>query len=203
MNNLVQFRSRTPEKSDGFYHPDHPCLYAMHDTITDLHDCPFPLKTDTFEVVLFGTSVRRPDAEEKGHGRDSKFAVVQYRKTCGHLCQERITFIEGVKTFMHCGTEFRGEDYSIENWRARIEFFRTNLPCEVCSMVRHCLWIHYEKLGSTRGWRKNTDRCLLLLEHNFANWREFVPEQDILRWFRHAGEIPVHLRCKSSRTTTP
>lgn len=85
----IQYRNHTPELSDGFYHPDCPVLYAIHDRITSLADCPFLLKGETYEVKLFGVS-KNPDVTK--YGRDPKFAVVEFIKRCGHLVLERIPF---------------------------------------------------------------------------------------------------------------
>ena len=151
---------------EAFYHPECPILYAMHDEITNLSDCPFPLETATFKVLLFGKS------KLSDKPRDT-FAVVEYRKSCGHLVQERIPFCEGVEDFDHYGTKFIGADYSINNWERRIEFFRTNLPCDVCQMAEHCLWIYNSGHGENNK-KKTIQHLLTLLNYNFANWKEFV-----------------------------
>ena len=97
MKTTIHYKNHTPALSDGFYHPDCPLLFADHDQITRLSDCPFPLKTDSFKVLLFGKSKTKPG---------DTFAVVEYQKTCGHTVQERITFCEGVEDFTHGGSRF-------------------------------------------------------------------------------------------------
>ncbi len=180
MKTLLQFKNRTPALSDGFYHADSPHLFAQHDTITSLADCPFPLKTDSFKVIAFGTSKSFPD-DKPEHGHSKRFAVVEYVKACGHLARERISFVEGVKTFDHYGTTFTGESYSIADWENRIEKFR-NYPCEVCAMIRHAVWIW--SIGEEpRGRAKAIARCIFLLDANFLNWREFETEAQIAAKF--------------------
>lgn len=134
MKTTIQYLRHSPGESDGFYHAKCPVLYAQHDTITALADCPFPLVTDSFRVLLFGTSKSFTDDDPK-HGNNKTFAVVEHEKVCGHTVQERIQFIENVKTFDHYGKIFAGESYSIKDWRRRIECFR-NYPCDVCAPRR-------------------------------------------------------------------
>lgn len=181
MNPLLTFHHRTPAGSDGFYHANCPQLFAQHDTITTLADCPFPLVTDSFRVIHFGTSISQPDDTAKGYGHAKRFAVVEYVKTCGHLARERIPFIEDVKGFDHYGTKFTGAGYSISDWEARIEYFR-NTPCEVCGMIKHALWIW--SLGEGPQSRaKAVSQCLFLLDANYTNWRELTPESEIRERF--------------------
>lgn len=177
MNPLLTYHHHTPELSDGFYHADCPQLFAQHDTITTLADCPFPLVTDSSRVILFGNSVSQPDDLAKGYGHTKRFAVVEYVKTCGHLARERISFMEGVKDFDHYGTKFTGDSYSINDWKARIEYFR-NTPCEVCAMIKHALWIWSIGEGP-QSRAKAVSRCLMLLDANYTNWRELTPENSV------------------------
>ena len=164
-------------KSDDFYHADCPLLFGEHDTVTSLQDCPFPLVTDSFKVILFGTSKSFPN-DKPEHGHTKRFAIVEYKKSCGHTVQERISFAEGVKTFDHYGTTFEGASYSIQDWQRRIEFFRTNLPCDVCQMVKHALWI-WEIGEGGNSKKKAKSRLLSLLDYNFGNWQEFVNPAEI------------------------
>ena len=172
METSVKYLGHTPEKSDGFYHAACPLLYST-DEITDLSDCPFPLKTNSFEVLIFGKSIS---------DFRSTFAVVRYQKKCGHVVEERISFQEGVEDFEHCGTKFFGADYSIKNWESRIEFFRTVLPCDVCQMVEHSRWIFGTGLGSNSR-KKSIEELLFLLNASFANWQNFVSEKEIVAKF--------------------
>lgn len=168
--------------SDGFYHAACPQLFAQHDTVTSLADCPFPLETETFKVVFFGVTKSQPDDEAKGRGKDKRFAVVEFVKGCGHIARERIEFSEGVKDFDHYGTKFTGASYSIADWKNRIEFFR-QYPCEVCGMVKHCLWC-FETGASASNRTKAFENCLFLLNANYTNWREFITETEILERFK-------------------
>lgn len=175
---MILYHNHTPEKSDGFYHPDCPVLYKQHDTITSLSDCPFPLQTDSFRVIHFGTSVD-PAESKPEHGHTRRFAVVEYTKGCGHTVQERISFIEDVKTFEHYGTVFTGESYSINDWQRRIEYFRSGL-CEVCALVQHSLWCY--SIGETSSsLEKLLEHIRRLLDYNFGNWQEFTPWPEIER----------------------
>jgi len=177
----IQFLRRFPSESNGFfYHPDCPLLYAEHDTITTLADCPFPLVTDSFRVLLFGTSIDRPDDLEKGYGHTKRFAVVEYQKPCGHTVQERIPFMEGVKTFEHYGTVFTGESYSIADWKNRIERFRSNLRCEICEMVHRALW-HYAMGNVSNSRARLLSSLQSQLNGNFGNWQDFVSWADVER----------------------
>lgn len=181
MKTLLKYLRRTPELSDGFYHADCPQLFAQHDTIGKLSDCPFPLKTDSFRAIHFGATISQPDDAAKGYGHSRTFAVVEYEKECGHWAHERITFAEDVKTFDHYGTTFEGASYSIKDWRRRIEYFRQT-PCEVCAMVKHCVWIFGTGMG-VNSRKLAQKRCVFLLDSNFANWREFVSESEIAAKF--------------------
>jgi len=163
-NPEILHKNHTPEASDGFYHKDSPLLFAGHDEITSLDDCPFPLKTDSFEVVLFGKNKNQP--------KDS-FAVVKYEKSCGHTVSERIPFQEGVKDFTSHGDLFIGANYSIKSWKNRIEYFRNQLPCDVCQMVKHSVWIY--EIGEGGRSKKGVLKSLLyLLNYNYSNWEEFI-----------------------------
>lgn len=169
----IHYRNHTPEKSDGFYHPDSPVLFAVHNKITSVEDCPFPLKTDTFQVLLYGVELLKP----------ATFVVVEYRKGCGHLVQEQVRFEEDVEDFDHYGTKFTGASYSVNDWEKRIEFFR-KYPCAVCQLVKHSLWIY--SIGESDGGnsRKKAERALLrLLDYNFSNWQEFVKPEVIHQAF--------------------
>jgi hypothetical protein len=179
MKTAIQYTRHTPELSDGFHHADCPVLFAI-DTIGNLSDCPFPLKTDTFEVLAFGRTEKSPDNEPK-HGHSHTFAVVRFTKGCGHTVEERIPFSEGVESFDHYGTRFEGADYSIANWQKRIEFFR-QYPCDVCGLVKHSAWIWTQGLGESNR-KRQIVRCIMLLDANFANWRDFIPEQSVRERF--------------------
>ena len=181
MNPLLQYKNHTPALSDGFYHADCPELFAQHDTITSLSDCPFPLVTDSFRVIHFGTSISQPDDADKGYGANKTFAVVEFVKGCGHLCRERISFVEGVTDFDHYGTKLIGADYSILNWEKRIAFFQA-YPCPVCEMVKHALWIWSEGLSESN--RKKTVANLRhTLDYNYVNWVEFINWPDVEQRF--------------------
>jgi hypothetical protein len=182
MKTSIGFKRHGFEESDGFYHPDCPVLYADHDTIGDLKDCPFPLHTPEFDVLLFGAS-KNFTAATTQYGDTKTFAVVEWTKACGHKVQERLPFTENVQTFNHYGTVFEGTGYSIKDWKRRSEFFR-NYPCAVCSMVKHGVWIWRERLSDEhRTAAKALAFCLFLLEANYDNWREFVSEQSLRRRF--------------------
>lgn len=150
-------------------------LYAEVDTVTSLDLCPFPLQTDTFKVLLFGD---HENAHRRHDCRSGKWAVVEYTKSCGHTVQERISFFENVQTFTHCGDVFEGPSYSITAWERRIEFFKNQLPCDVCQMVRHAAWIYKGGLAE-RGKEKCIESCLQTLESNFDNWRDFVSVEEV------------------------
>lgn len=182
MQTAIHYKRHTPELSEGFYHPDCPVLYAEHDTIGRLEDCPFPLKTETFEVLLFGTSKTFP-MQDKKYGDTRTFAVVDWTKACGHKVQCRVPFAENVETFDHYGTVFTGESYSIKAWEKRMEFFR-GYPCDVCAMIKHGVW-HWRGGTSNMGnsCAEITKAYLQLLDYNFDNWREFVSEASVTRRF--------------------
>ena len=166
---------RTAQAREGSIcnHPEHDCLYDG-DKLTSLADCPFPLKTETFEVLSFGERIRDDGPE--------KVAVVSYHKGCGHLAHDRIGFFEHVKDFSHYGTPFKGDDYKIANWQARIEYFRAH-PCEVCKLAEHSAWL--QTYSDTRlSGRKSLARFLLLMNANWTNWREFISEAGFVK---HAG----------------
>lgn len=180
MKTAIQYKTHTPELSDGFYHKDCPVLYGQHDTITSLSECPFPLKTDSFEVLLWGNSKSFPD-DKPEHGHTKRFAVVRFTKACGHTVEERISFIEGVKTFTHHGTEFKGESYSVNDWERRIEFFR-NTRCDICGLVEHGRWIFGTGMG-VNSRRLAVKRTLFLLNANYHNWPDFITEKEIVAKF--------------------
>lgn len=164
-----------------FHHPACRCLFAQHDTIGNLADCPFPLQTETFRVLLWGDSISLPDDSEKGYGESKKFAAVEFTKRCGHTVQERIPFMENVRTFNHYGKTFEGSSYSVNDWQRRIEFFRQG-DCDVCDLVRHSLWIW--SIGEGPNSRaKAIARCRMLLNANFGNWQSFVSDADMVRRF--------------------
>ena len=168
MNTYIKYKNR----EDGFHHKTCDVLYDI-DIITSLHDCPFPLETDTFKVIHFGVT-------KDGAGRDCKFAVVEYTKSCGNTVIERIPFIEGVKDFTSYGEDYKGSDYSTSNWEKRIEFFRTNLPCDVVQRVNHSIWIYEigeSEKGNSR--KKLLDGIIYLLDYNYENWKEFISMKQI------------------------
>lgn len=168
MNPYIKYKNRDFD----FYHKTCEVLYDT-DSITTLDDCPFPLKTDTFKVIHFG-------ATKDAGGRDCKFAVVEYTKSCGNTVIERIPFMEGVKDFESHGDKFKGADYSINNWKDRIEFFRTNLPCDIIQLVNHSIWIY--EIGESEGGNsraKLLNAILFLLNYNYENWQKFIKEDEI------------------------
>lgn len=181
MKTTIAYKNHTPEKSDGFYHPDCPVLYAGCDTIGSLDDCPFPLKTDTFRVLLFGSVRQYPDTDAK-YGNDQKFVVVEWNKVCGHTVQERVNFIENVQTFDHYGKVFTGESYSIESWVERLEYFR-NTPCDVCSLIRHLVWCARERISGNKSSKRAERECLESLNYNFENWQNFITPESLHRRF--------------------
>lgn len=156
--------SKIFEASEGFYHPECHLLYADHDEITNLAECPFPLETPSFKVLLFGREKLKPAA----------WAVVEYTKTCGHKVQEKVRFEEGVADFDHYGTKYIGADYSVKNWERRIEFFRTCLPCDVCHTLERALWLWKAGSADARSKAKHEASTLRQLDYNYANWRELV-----------------------------
>ena len=155
-------------------------LFAEHDIIGELKDCPFPLKTPTFEVLLFGTSKTFAYSNKK-YGNNKTFVVVDWIKVCGHRVQDRVPFIENVETFEHYGTVFEGESYSIKSWEDRLERFR-QYPCDVCRLIKHSVWCYRERLSDELRTKKAAlTMCLRILDHNFANWRDFVTEASVIR----------------------
>jgi len=160
----IRTPGRTFEASDGLYHPECSLLYVS-DTITSLDECPFPLDTDSFKVLLFGRE------QPRANTGFSRWTVVEYRKGCGHIVQEKIRFEEGVKDFQHYGTQFTGASYSINDWKNRIEYFRKG-RCEVCAMIEHYLWLYLTGEGGSR--KSTTERAKLVLNYNYENWQEFV-----------------------------
>lgn len=179
-------------------HPDCLLLYGGLDTVTSLELCPFPLKTDTFEVLLFGDYKNECSKTQVPDCSEGKWAVVEYVKSCGHRVQERIPFFENVQTFTHYGDVFEGSSYSVNAWEERIEFFRTILPCAVCQLVYHAAWIYKERLAE-RGKEKCIVDCLQALEANFDNWRDFMSEAEVRGQFDRLP--PAKPRSKSIKQT--
>ena len=169
MNPLIQYR----EPQFRFY---------LWDKSLGKEACPFPTKTDTFEVVDFGTGQGYPDDDPPLHGRDQKngeretWVHVIWTRPCGHTVLDRVNFWEGVETFSHYGTVFKGEEYSIKDWKRRMEYFRTSGVCDCCKISRHLWWIR--RIGMTRSCGL-TEKSLpeyveQMLDHSYLNWREFV-----------------------------
>jgi hypothetical protein len=179
--------------SPGFHHPEHRAIYAHLDTPTTLADCPFPLETETFRVIVFGTS------EQAGNGTPgtSRFALVEYVKACGHVAQDRIGFFEGVRDFDHYGKKFTGADYSIENWEARIEYFRNTL-CPVCEMFEHCRWAHFHAGERTASRKRTLARFDLLMAANFTNWADFVSRANFEKAIQSPENPSLSLRRKAA-----
>lgn len=175
-----------PKLDSCLFHPASPYLYGGHDTPRDLKDCPFPLKTDSFEVLIFG------DASTQQY---NQFAVVEFRKGCGHIAHERINFIEGVQDFDHHGTKFTGESYSIKSWESLIERFRQGL-CPVCDIYEHCRWAHFHAGERTAPRKKTLARFNLLMDANFKNWREYVSESDFEKAIQSPENPALSLRKK-------
>ena len=180
---------RNPENRSSLEHPAHPALYHPHDTPGSLEDCPFPTVTDSFRVVMFGTTTQ----DGNGIPGAGKAAVVEYRKHCGHVAQDRIAFFEGVKDFNHYGTEFIGADYSIENWQRRIEFFRNTL-CPVCDMFEHVRWAHFHAGERTSARKRTLERFDLLMSANFLNWQDFVSREDFEKAIQSPENPALSLR---------
>lgn len=178
---LVQFNPGN--QSPGFHHPEIPQVYAHLDTIGELADCPFPTVTESFRVIAYGET-----KQDGGHGPvpgSGRFAVVEYTKHCGHVARDRVAFWEGIQDFDHYGTKFSGASYSIENWQARIEFFRGTL-CPVCDMFEHARWAHFHAGERTAPKKKTLARFDLLMDANFLNWQEFVSRES----FEKAIQFP-------------
>ncbi|MFN9116306.1 MAG: hypothetical protein ACK5XN_40200 [Bacteroidota bacterium] len=163
---------RTAKAKEGSIcnHPVHDRLFDG-DELTSLSDCPFPLKTDSFEVLAFGK-------RERDDGPEA-VAVVAYRKGCGHLAHDRIGFFEHVKDFQHGGTPFKGDDYKIANWEKRIAYFQST-PCEVCDMARHQAWLQTFQDTRQPG-KKRLATFRLLMNANWENWQEFVSEAEFIK----------------------
>ena len=155
-----------------FHHPATPLLFKNHDGLTSLDDCPFQLKTDSYEVIAFGESIA-DDIEGERTKEYDRVALIRYTKKCGHTVEERITFCEGVEDFDHYGTKFIGADYSISNFAKRIEFFRTNLPCDVCQMADRAVWLREIGEGA-RAKNKAVENLKSLLDYNYGNWQKFI-----------------------------
>lgn len=175
MNTIQLAIQRGPNLDPSFHHPSCPLLFRNHDEITTLDDCPFPLKTDSFEVLAFGRNLRKGEPGKRDESQDT-FAVVRYTKICGHTVEERITFQEGVEDFDHYGTPFIGKDYSINNWEKRIEFFRTSLPCDICQHLSNAIW-HREMGDGARSKEKAISDFLLILNANWPNWKSFIDKE--------------------------
>lgn len=167
METTIKYKNRGGESDALYKHPYNPLLYRT-DTVTQLTDCPFPLKTDSFTVLAFGDV--EPHTADPG---STKFTIVEYTKRCGHTVQERINFIEGVQDFDHYGTKFTGKSYSIKDWKNRIEYFRGCL-CDVCALASHVKWarLHAEECVTSK--KKAIKRFLLLMNANYKNWQEFI-----------------------------
>lgn len=171
----------------------HPTVETWYkgDHALALRLCPFPTQTDTFKVLNWGWTEPLLN-RDPAMGHSPTVVLVEYTKSCGHTVRERIPFIEGVTTFTHFGTVFTGESYSVNDWQRRIEYFRKQLPCAVCSLVRHAVWIYQQRLGETRSRVKAITNCIDSLDYNYANWREFVTEAQITEWF-HNRNIPEYI----------
>ena len=190
--NTTQLVQHTPRTDSALPpHPEHPQLYAGMDTLLPLQDCPFPLATDTFKVVAFGRTT------QQGNGQPStaRVAVVDYIKACGHRALDRIAFFEGVADFDHCGTKFFGKDYSINNWQARIEYFRSTL-CPVCDLFEHCRWAHFHAGERTAHRKRTLARFDLLMSANFLNWQDFVNREDFEKAIQSPENKALSLRNK-------
>lgn len=136
--------------------------------------CPFPIKTDTFEIVDFGKNLFEENAT---------YAHIIYTKRCGHTVLDRISFYEGIEDFEHFGTKFKGADYSIKNWKDRIEYFRVGsiaMVCDCCKITQHAHWTYRQKLTEFKSRAKLKEYCKLILDSNYENWQEFVDiEKDL------------------------
>lgn len=184
--NLVQYN---PENSDpSFHHGEHHAIYPHLDTITTLADCPFPLETETFKVITFGTT-----GQASGTPGTGRFALVEYVKKCGHLSRDRIGFFEGVEDFNHCGTQFYGADYSIQSWQSRIEYFRGTL-CPVCDVFEHCRWAHFHAGERPASRKKTLARFDLLMGANFLNWGDFVSREAFEKAIQSPEDKSLSLR---------
>jgi hypothetical protein len=183
----------TKKNASLLHHPTIP-EWFVGDQVGELKDCPFPLKTDTFQVLAWG-SIQEDFTRDKKYGHTPTLTLVEYVKSCGHLVRERIPFYEDTQDFDHYGTMFYGADYSVKAWERRIEFFRTNLPCEVCAAVRHAMWIYNQKLGTPMARPKAIKQCCDHLDYNYENWREFVSEKQITNWF-NGKDVPVYIQTK-------
>lgn len=162
---LAIIRPRAESQKTTLWHPECPLLYAERDVITSLADCPFPLETPTFKVLLFG---------DDAQNRSVKWCIVEYRKKCGHLAQERIQFEEGVKDFEHYGTKFIGASYSINDWERRIEYFRMASGCDVCNLYASLLTAWRKGYSECRTRKAVEELFLTLMNYNYTNWKDFV-----------------------------
>lgn len=137
----------------------------------DLND---PSTIEPWTVLDFGTWTPEAERDPK-YGTDQTWAHVLYRKRCGHLVRERISFAEKVQTFDHYGTIFHGEHYSVTDWEHRIKWFQNQSLCEVCELSYHRWWIVRERLWGSCGDGRDPVMTLQdLLDYNYANWREFL-----------------------------
>jgi hypothetical protein len=161
----IQYKQHGPQTDSVCNHPAHPCLYGT-DEVTSPSDCPFPLITESFRVLLYG---RETGNKAGGLGT---WALIEYVKGCGHKVHERIRFEEGVQDFDHYGTKFTGASYSVNGWQNRIEFFRSG-PCDVCQTIQDALW-HWKAGHTAKNRAKHEQSTLRLLDWNYANWQDFV-----------------------------
>ena len=82
MKTTIQYKTHTPELSDGFYHTDCSVLSIPIMILSPpFPSVPFPIKTDTFEVLLWGNSKSLPD-DKPEYGHTKRFAVVRFTKAC-------------------------------------------------------------------------------------------------------------------------
>lgn len=180
---------RNPENASSLAHPAHPAMYSPHDTLGNLSDCPFPLVTGSFRVILFGTTAQ----DGRGTPGAGRFAVVEYIKRCGHTAQDRVAFFEGVQDFDHYGTVFKGSSYSITAWQERIEYFRNTL-CPVCDLYEHCRWAHFHAGERTATRKRTLARFDLLMSANFLNWQDFVSREDFEKAIQSPENPALSLR---------
>lgn len=175
---------RTAQAREGSIcnHPQYDCLYDG-DTLTSISNCPFPVKTSTFEVLAWGERQRKEGVEQ--------VAVIAYRKACGHNAQDRIGFMEWVQDFEHCGTLFKGDDYKLASWERRIEFFR-GYSCDVCRMAEHLAWLQEYRDTRLPG-AKRLKQFRLLMNYNWSNWTSFISEAGFIKY---AGLKNVQLEVK-------
>jgi len=151
------------------------------DVSLGVEHCPIPtVCTDVphpWRITDFGLYLPNFEIETK-YGTESTWIHVIYEKRCGHAVKERISFSEGVHSFNHYGTIFRGEDYSQLAWRERIQFFQNCLLCDVCQASWHRWWIVANGMWDQPHTRPVPD-LERHLDCSYENWREFLSiEQD-------------------------